>query len=258
MHRAILEACVPCLIALTAAFVVLWLVVRISGARLNLRRLTQLHRCQDGGVQSLAFVITLPLFIVIVMFIVQMSQLMVGIMMVNYSAYTAARAASVWLPARVDGVDDQAVDGTVRPFNQNLIDISAYDEIGDEFYLYPADNSYKFAQIRTAAVLACAPMCPSRNLGINDASVDSYSLSAVGPMQRMYRALAPSTAANGRINPRLANKIAYSDLNTFVILSWRDANGGRGRETYRSPTYNPRNHPRLDIRWEPGEVGWQD
>ncbi|MCH8830593.1 MAG: hypothetical protein IID45_13535, partial [Planctomycetes bacterium] len=53
-------------------------------------------------------------------------------------------------------------------------------------------------------------------------------------------------------------KIAYIDLNTFVILSWRDANGGRGRETYNSPTYNPRNHTLPYIIWEPGEVGWQD
>ena len=111
MHRAVLEACLPCLGALGVSFAALVVVWRLSGARLDWRRLARLHRCQQGGVQSLAFVVTLPLFIVIVMFIVQVSQLMIGVIVVNYSAFAAARAASVWIPA------DVAVDGYLEPAN---------------------------------------------------------------------------------------------------------------------------------------------
>lgn len=264
MNRDILHACTPCLIALAIAFVVLWCVVKLSGARLNLRRLRELHRCQEGGVQSLAFVITLPLFLMVVMFIVQISQLMVGIMVVHYSAYAAARSASVWLPARVGeieaaNVDNQAVLSMIRSNNQNLMDVDNYVEVDDRFYLFPAETSYKYEQIRTAAVLACAPICPSRDLGIGGSGLSPYAISNTEAVQRMYRALVPSSASNGRIDPRLANKIAYSDLNTYVLVSWRDAkNSGGSRETYRSPSYNPRNHPNPEVVWEPGEVGWQD
>ena len=95
MHRAILIQCLPALIALAVSFAVLVLLVKISGAKLNWRRLGELHRCQDGGVQSLSFVLTLPLFLMFVMFIVQVSQLMIGMITVNYAAFAAARSASV-------------------------------------------------------------------------------------------------------------------------------------------------------------------
>ena len=54
VHRAILEACLPCLGALIVAFVAVAVVLRASGARLNLRKLRRLHACQQGGVQSLS------------------------------------------------------------------------------------------------------------------------------------------------------------------------------------------------------------
>jgi hypothetical protein len=261
VFRAILEACIPCLIAMLGAFALLAVAIRLSGARFDWKRLRGLHRCQDGGVQSLAFVITLPLFIMIVMFIVQVSQLMVGIMMVHYSAYSAARSASVWLPAAVDGVDQNAIYEGHRDTNENQMNITGFQEIGDKFYLFPSEDSFKYQQIRTAAVLACAPVCPSRNLGIQAGSLTLNSQAAMEATQRMYRSLVPTSASNPRINTRLANKIAYSDLNTYVLVSWRDAKNGSGnRETYRSPTFNPRNHPNPDpkFHWVPGEVGWQD
>ena len=77
MHRAILEACFPWFLWLLAAFAGLWLVARVSGARLETARLWRLHRCQEGSVQTLSFVLTLPIFMMIVLFIVQVSQLMI-------------------------------------------------------------------------------------------------------------------------------------------------------------------------------------
>ena len=76
--RVILDDCRPALFALGTAMVMLAVVIRGSGCRLNLRRLGELHRCQKGGVQSLSFVLTLPIFVMIVMFIVQVSQLMIA------------------------------------------------------------------------------------------------------------------------------------------------------------------------------------
>src|SRR5262245_57513597 len=99
MHRAILEAWLPLVTWLLAAFAGVWLVARMSGARLTLRKLRRLHGCQAGSVQSLSFVLTLPVFIMLLLFIVQVSQLMIGTAVVQYAAFAAARAAMVWLPA---------------------------------------------------------------------------------------------------------------------------------------------------------------
>ena len=92
MTRTLLQDCRPCLVALTIAGLLLLLVIRFSGARFNLKRLARLHRCQRGGVQSLSFVLTLPIFVMIVMFIVQVSQLMIAQVVVNYAAFGAARS----------------------------------------------------------------------------------------------------------------------------------------------------------------------
>ena len=103
LNRAILQSLLPAFAALAAACVLLRIVVGVSGARLEIVRLRKLHRSEEGAVQSLSFVLTLPLFIMIVMFIVQVSQLMIGIMGVHYATFAAARAAIVWTPARVVG-----------------------------------------------------------------------------------------------------------------------------------------------------------
>lgn len=98
MQRDILIACAPWLALLAAAFVCARVLIRLSGARWQWGRLKQLHACQQGSVQSLSFVLTLPLFLLIVLFIVQVSQLMIAITVVHYAAYAAARSAMVWIP----------------------------------------------------------------------------------------------------------------------------------------------------------------
>ena len=101
MGRAALTACVPWLALLVASFCVLLLLVRMSRARWELGRLRQLHADQVGTVQSLSFVLTLPLFVMVMLLIVQVSQLMIGQIVVEYAAVAAARAAVVWIPAFV-------------------------------------------------------------------------------------------------------------------------------------------------------------
>ncbi|MBW3540092.1 MAG: hypothetical protein KY476_07475 [Planctomycetes bacterium] len=246
MAPAIFKTCLPCLVALAAALAVLVLLVRVSGARPAWRRLLELHRSQQGGVQSLAFVLTMPLFIIVVMFIVQVSQLMVGMVVVHYSAFAAARAASVWLPAEMG-----------EPEHENVIAIVSHEETGDgTIVVYPSPASEKFRRIRHAAVLACAAVSPSRDLGISPGAVGRDALVAAGAAKVLYRGMVPSSEQNARTGQRIDNKLAYSDVNTFVFIEWRDVQRPGGRETYASPTYNPRTHPNKP--WLPNEVGWQD
>lgn len=262
MHRGILEACWPLLIALAVSFAALVAVVRLSGARFDWHRLRRVHACQQGGVQSLAFVLTLPVFIMIVQFIVQVSQLMIGVMVVHYAAYAGARAASVWIPAQL------GLPGSFSPEPENrlsLVDLPAQQDgrsvIGP--LRQSTTGSYKLEQIRTAVVLACAPVAPSRDLGLEAGSVSGRSRLAVAATQGLYRQMVPTSVSNARIDRRLANKITYSDRNTAVFLEWRDARNSGGTNTVVGPTYNPRNHPYANTNperfgFKPNEVGWQD
>ena len=78
MFHAILTACAPWLACLLLLLLAAWALVRFSRAQLRLGRLLNLHRDENGSVQSLSFVLTLPLFIMVMLFIVQVSQLMIG------------------------------------------------------------------------------------------------------------------------------------------------------------------------------------
>lgn len=78
MGRQIVEACLPWAGLLVASVLAAWLLARLSGGRLQLARLRRLHRDQGGAVQSLAFVLVLPFFVMILLFIIQVSQVMIG------------------------------------------------------------------------------------------------------------------------------------------------------------------------------------
>ncbi len=251
MNRAVLEACCPSLVTLGIAFLALALVIRLSGARFRIGRLAQLHECQHGGVQSLAFVITLPVFVMILLFIVQVSQLMIGIIVVNYAAYASARAASVWVPAWVDdqyqtlGRDDNGENELppgIIPDTPVYLGAEDVNEIG----------SRKYQKIWTAAALACASVSPSRQT--QDAGTGSMNASnAIAATNRMYHALDPDAASNSRIPVRLQSKLGYSFENTYVRIVFEDRNSAPNGGTR---TYNPIAHP--TVSYYPSEVGWQD
>jgi hypothetical protein len=270
MLRVLVEACLPCVVALAIAFAVLAALVRLSGARFRWERIRQLHRCEQGGVQSLAFVLTVPFFIVVLLFIVQVSQLMLGLIVVQYAAFAGARAAAVWIPAEIDGgVEVQnRLDGRLQP---------VVSDAGERLTIAPGDSSLegqwsgselseKFRRIRTAVVLGVAPAGPSRDLAFQSFTMSAASQQALAATQRLYRELVPGSVENPRIDPRLANKITWADRNTLVWVEWRDARrGGSTGETDSivSPTYNPVDHPYAAADYEqfghePNEVGWQD
>ena len=270
MHRAILEACLPCLLALAASFAALSAVVRLSGARWNWRRLRRLHACEKGGVQSLAFVLTLPIFIVIVLFIVQVSQLMIGTMVVNYAAFAAARSASVWVAANVVG-DGDTIDEPANvlplPFADDnpVLLVSAGSTLAEGANTYvwecyaggsgagSAFRSVKYEKVFAAAAMACVPLAPSRDLG-NENTL--YTGPIVETAKSLYRTMVPGSQSNQRIPKRLENKIAYSFGNTAVRLAYVD------KDSLQGPTYKVNFVPGLDGQpiYTPieNEVGWQD
>ena len=275
MHRQILLACIPCLVALAISFALLPSIMRLSGASFDWRRLRQLHRSQQGGVQSLAFVITMPVFIMIVMFIVQVSQLMIALVIVNYSAFATARSAAVWAPAEVLGssatIDESenvlpapiAEDHSVLlVFDTGIVEDTSANSTWEYRIDGGGERSAKLANIYTAAFMSCAPLAPSRDLGHSNANQNAVVSDAV---IQFYHSLVPSSEDNTRLPERIRTKIAYATQNTAVRLEFRD------KDTWRGPTYNPRVAVRDDdgnILFEedgsvmrsfnPHEVGWQD
>ncbi|MBT6154790.1 MAG: pilus assembly protein [Planctomycetaceae bacterium] len=270
MHRAILIQCLPALIALAISFAVLVLLVKFSGAKLNWRRLGELHRCQDGGVQSLSFVLTLPLFLMFVMFIVQVSQLMIGMVTVNYAAFAAARSASVWIPAEVTsngyGFEPQNQFNTnlfAAPFGAAYQSPRIIPEQGTMTEQVTASSiSHKYSRIRTAAVMGCAPIAPSRDVNFTTQEMTLASATALEATKSIYRSMVPESVANQRTNRRLENKIQYADRNTLVLVEWSDSLSGPN--SLNGPTYNPVNHPSQgfsddeEFVYKPYEIGWQD
>jgi len=262
MHRAILEACFPYFLWLLAALGCLWLVIRVSGARLSLARLRTLHRAQEGSVQTLSFVLTLPLFMMILLFIVQVSQLMIGITIVHYAAFAAARAASVWLPADMSpnepansvGPSGQALPGWVPPPSWQT-PVLNYGSTNN----FP---SWKCQKVWTAAVMACYPIAPSKPY-LNPAAMQSLNSSRAQTTIMAYQTLVPGAAGNPKIPTRILNKAAYAAEHTSIQISGTDYDNF-------TQTYNPIGHPNpsdplspeyyFPDRWQfkPNEIGWQD
>jgi hypothetical protein len=254
MGRTVLIACLPWLMVLVASFFVLLLLVRISRARWEPRRLVRLHADQVGTVQSLSFVLTLPLFIMVMLLIVQVSQLMIAQVVVEYAAVAAARAAVVWIPAYLVNKS-----GTVEPWNcvwgytiDNTADnqqpnVSGPGDGGMTYQLLARGDKYE--KIRMAAALACVPISPSRAF----AGVEQPPVNTLLALETVYAAIAPAAVANARIHDRLRNKLAYALSEDTLNVEVR--------------FYHSNQEPALiewgvsSATWEYAqwyEVGWQD
>lgn len=244
MLRSILEACLPWMGVLIVAFLLARLLLRFSGARLNLRRLAALHSDQDGAVQSLSFVLTLPLFVMIVLFIVQVSQLMIGIACVQYAAYAAARAAVVWVPSNTG----QETENQFMPFRLDS-QVQFYDEDGQDpkYTIDENSPSEKLQKIKLAAQLACMPISPSRDTGLSVPGDYSDTLSAI---LNVYAMMDAGAVTNSRIPRRLENKLAYALAATDVQVSFMHRDDGID-VPLQPPRIMPPDYPY-------NEVGWQD
>jgi hypothetical protein len=252
MHREALIACVPYLAGIAALLMCQAILLRFSGARLQLRHLWQLHRDQRGAIQSLSFILTLPVFMFIMMFIVQLSLITMARISVEYAAFAATRSAVVWFPSHLG--TELLAENRVSP--SSLVPLRQYEANGRTYIVYrvvPAGD--KVAQVHLAAAMACMPICPSTNTG---AGANHPGNQALASIQRAYRALAPGSVANTRIPARLRNKLAYALANTRVEIEVHHCSD---RISGGDPPLYPEwslelEHPERYL-W-PNEIGWQD
>lgn len=254
MSRAVLTACGPWFCWMAIAFLLAMVVVRLSGARWNLPRLRSLHHCQEGSVQTVSFVLTLPVFIMVMLFVVQVSQLMIGITVVHYAAFAAARSASVWFAADLPQTNEPA----------NQLDPRVPYQMFGENWVYPAQSlanpvpSGKLRKIWLAAVEACAPISPSRDLYMSGGSVDNPLGAEAAIMNMLYGTLSPTSRQNSRINARIQNKMAYAAHHTRVLVSGTDRVAiPQGDPIHYGPTYD------VDYSYDPpqrrfAEIGSED
>ena len=82
-----------------------YFLVPLSLRRLQLGRLRRLHADQPGGVQSLSFVLTLPMFIMVMLLIVQVSQVDDRPDRGPLRGLRGGPGAMVWIPAELGAID---------------------------------------------------------------------------------------------------------------------------------------------------------
>ncbi len=265
MGRAVLLDCLPWAALLAASALLLAIVVRLDGLRLRFGRLRRLHADQGGAAQSLSFVLTLPFFVMIILFIIQVSQVMIGTVVVHYAAFVAARAAIVWIPAAVGTELENCVA-------QYVLDPEVTDQVFP--IVDPSDSGYgptegglsyllldgpKRQKIASAAYMACMPICPSRDLGF---SLSGQGLAGVSLMEQAYRALAPRSASNPAISRRMRNKLAYASAATVVEVRFFHSNAEPPLVPYpnqHEPIRPGNTVPEFDAAlWYGRELGWQD
>jgi len=233
----------PALGWLLGATALLILMVRRSRARWSWRRVAAVAASESGGVQTLSFVLTFPFFVMLLLFIFQISQVMIGLMVVHYAAFAAARSAQVWIPARTSADRENQVLSTSDVQRTITLNAEAVAQSGNQ----------KFERIWSAAVLGCLPIAPSRNVAVPSSPVVlSEQLSA---LQALYAQFDSSAQTNSMIPARLERKLRYSAAFTTVALTFTDRSSGPQRGgNYES--YNPLGHPNVEYLWY--EAGWQD
>ena len=84
-----------------------------------------------------------------------------------------------------------------------------------------APSSPKYEKIRSAAMLACMPICPSRDLGLAP-SADRVAMAEA--IRTVYGAIAPQTQGDPRIAQRLDNKLAYAEAATRIEVRFFHSN----------------------------------
>ncbi len=258
MLRATLIACLPWAGVLLAACAVAWLLLRAQKPQANFSRLLTLHRDEAGAVQSLSFVLTLPFFVLLMLFIIQVSQIMIGTVVVHYAAYAAARAAIVWIPAKVGDWELENCIGPGYVLDPNAPDqvIPITDPTSSEYgptsggltFIIPYDPaSPKYQKIVNAAILGVMPICPSRDLGL---TVSGSLGTAAQLLQQAYLANVPGASSIPRIPRRLENKLAYARLATELELRFFHSN--------REPPLAPYFLEDDIYEFRPNELGFQD
>jgi hypothetical protein len=181
---------------------------------------------------------------------------------VHYAALAAARSAIVWIPANLGPdaeqenqistgyTDDFSVSGQVSPETDPTAADFGPGQGGMTYVVTPpSPMSGKYSKIVAAAVLACMPIAPSRNLNLSLSSDQQAMAQTMLPaLQAAYGSMVSSSASNGAINGRIAHKLAYAFQATKVEVRFYHPN-------FEPPLicYNP---PQGEF--QPNELGWQD
>lgn len=244
MQRQIVLAVLPELGLLAAAVAVAWLLLRLARGRPDWRHAARLPRDQRGAVQSLSFVLTVPLFIMVMMFIVQLSQLTIAKVVVEQAAVASARSAQVWIPADLTAMGEGAANHVVCL--EPLGEMAGPDGWRYSRYLVP-QAGLKYAKIRQAAVQAVIPICPSRATGVPLAAGGQQIANSLLAATYSY---APVLATNPMVPVRLMNKLAYAQGNTEVVIEVRHKETEPPLQTYLIGPY-------LD-EFGCGEIGYHD
>jgi hypothetical protein len=243
MHAAVLADCLPYLIAILLSVVFARLLLSVCSTRFRFSHLRNLHADERGAVQSLSFVLTLPIFVMLMLFVIQLSQLTIARMTVEYSAYAAARSAIVWIPANLGELSEEP-----NCLGSRLPQGSTRDERGNEFDVYRlVGPSPKRAKIELAAAMALLAICPSRDVPNANSPLPS---GAFASLEKAYRAMAPGSTSNLRVPTRLQNKLAYALANTEVGLEIRHRTDEPPLEQHYLAPYPD--------EFERNEIGWQD
>jgi len=239
-----LYSCLPWLAILLAAVFCCRVLIWAMQAKADWSQLRSVHRCESGSVQSLSFVLTLPFFVMMLMLIVQVTHIMWASVVVHYAAFAAVRSAVVWIPANAGVLETENRIGSFQVINVRGGDV--------QYRIW--SGGMKSEKIAQAAVLATAPLGPSRNLGYQLSPAQSQTSAALATV---YAGLDADSAANAMIPVRLRNKLAYGYQNTNVELTF----------WHRMNRFNHYQDPALQVHYEIGpdyddfhrnEVGWQD
>ncbi len=95
------------LAALISLFVCGRLILTFIATRRRRRSPSALSSCEAGASYSLGFVITIPIFALLICLVVDLSLILIAKIGTMYSAYAAARSAVVWIPSGV--TKDEAI-----------------------------------------------------------------------------------------------------------------------------------------------------
>jgi hypothetical protein len=206
-------------------------------------RIRSLNRCQEGGVQSLALVMTLPLFVGSVLLLVQLAQVLLGTLTVQYASFAAARSAAVWISASTqDQIPDQGGDPTA----ENELPQAFVRRQPLELTQDLLTNSRKMREIQAAAVQACVAISPAR--AVPGPRSDTGDVAAVVDAFLSLQMLTSDPRID-RWRVAALNRWSYSAANTRVRLAFTG-------QPVVSPSYNPVGHP--VVSYNPHETAWDE
>ena len=150
---------------------------------------------EDGQAMT-EFIISFPILLFITLCMMQLSLLYTARLVVNYSAFSAARAAAVIIPISLDKQDSN-------------------DKNEPEGVVIYKNKKGKLNMIRNAARLTCMPISADASTVMNEFTVTVYGHS-YKPLQWAGTALNAITSAVGAVFNAIGGVFGSSDLGNYV------------------------------------------